>query len=99
DGSWAPLFYVSAGQINFLVPGTQSTGDMIVQVVMDGNAGPVVTVTIVDAAPALFSTPDGYAIATHADNSPITPDVPAHSDEIIVLYATGLGKAAPNPAS
>jgi len=95
----SPLFYVSAGQINFLVPSNQATGDVKVQVVTDGNAGPVVTVTIANAAPALFVTPTGYAIATHADNSLITPDSPAHADEIIVVYATGLGKTSPNPAA
>lgn len=99
DNYPAPLFYVSAGQINFLVPSNQANGDAQIRVSMQGNSGPVVTIAIVDAAPALFVTPDGYAIATHADNSLITEAAPAHGDEIIVLYATGLGKTAPNPGS
>jgi len=97
DNYPVPLFYVSDGQINFLVPSNQSTGNATVRVAMQGNSGPVVTVTIADAAPALFSTPSGYAIATHADNSLITPDAPAHAGEIVVVYCTGLGKTQPNP--
>jgi uncharacterized protein (TIGR03437 family) len=99
DNYPAPLFYVSDGQINFLVPGNQSTGDARIRVAMQGNAGPEVTVTIAAAAPALFTTPAGLAIATHADNSLITADAPTRANEIIVVYATGLGKTAPNPAT
>ena len=99
DGYPAPLFYVSAAQVNFVVPSNQPTGDMKIRVVTDSNLGPEVTVTIANAAPALFVMPTGYAIATHADNSLITPDSPAHADEIIVVYCTGLGRTSPNPAS
>lgn len=99
DNYPAPLFYVSDGQINFLVPSNQSSGDTQIRVAMLGNSGPVVTVTIAIAAPALFSTSDGFAIATHADNSLITPVSPAHADEIVVVYATGFGKTAPDPAT
>jgi uncharacterized protein (TIGR03437 family) len=28
----------------------------------------------------------------------VSPDAPAHAGEIIVVYATGLGKTVPNPA-
>ena len=99
DNYPAPLFYVSDGQINFLVPGNQSPGNARIRVAMQGNSGPEVTVAIATAAPALFSTPAGFAIVTHADNSLVAPDSPAHSGEIVVVYATGLGKTAPNPAT
>jgi len=99
DNYPAPLFYVSDGQINFLVPGNQSVGDAAIRVAMQGNSGPEVIVTIAAAAPALFGTTGNFAIATHADNSLITGDAPAVANEIIVLYATGLGKTAPNPAT
>src|SRR2546425_956168 len=91
DNIPVPLFYVSDTQVNFLVPSKQLTGDARVQVIREGIAGPMVTVPIVDAAPALFVQPNGFAIATHADNSLITPDSPARNGEVIVLYATGLG--------
>jgi uncharacterized protein (TIGR03437 family) len=100
DGSPAPLFYVSDGQVNFLMPSNQSTAWPVeVWVMREGNAGPKITLTVVSAAPALFATAAGYAIATHADNSLVTVDAPAHANEVIVLYCTGLGKTAPNPAT
>lgn len=94
----APLLYVSDTQVNFLVPGNQLDGDVKIRVVREGVTGPEVTVTLVDAAPALFQTADGYAIAAHLDNSLIAPNSPAQAGEIIVLYACGLGRTQPNPA-
>jgi uncharacterized protein (TIGR03437 family) len=100
DNSPAPLLYVSDGQINFIVPVTAGIGDVKIRVVREGVTGPEVTITLADAAPALFEIApgSGYAIATHVDNSIITPDSPAHAGELIVVYATGLGKTVPNPA-
>jgi uncharacterized protein (TIGR03437 family) len=94
----APLLYVSDGQVNFLVPGNQLDGDVKIRVVREGLTGPEVTVTLVDAAPALFQTAAGYAIAAHLDNSLIAPGSPAQAGEIIVVYACGLGRTLPNPA-
>jgi uncharacterized protein (TIGR03437 family) len=94
----APLLYVSDAQVNFLVPGNQLDGDVKIRVVRDSVTGPEVTVTLVDAAPALFQTADGYAIAAHLDNSLIAPGSPAQAGEIIVVYACGLGRTQPNPA-
>jgi uncharacterized protein (TIGR03437 family) len=94
----APLLYVSDGQVNFLIPGNQLDGDVQIRVVREGLTGPEVTVTLVDAAPALFQTAAGYAIAAHLDNSLIAPGSPAQAGEIIVVYACGLGRTLPNPA-
>ncbi|HLK63298.1 MAG TPA: IPT/TIG domain-containing protein [Bryobacteraceae bacterium] len=99
DNYPAPLFYVSNSQINFLVPANQSVGPAKIRVVSEGNTGAEVTITVVDAAPALFAMSGGYAIATHADNTLVTADSPARAGEIIVIYATGLGKTAPNTAT
>ena len=94
----APLLYVSDGQVNFLVPGDQLDGDVKIRVVREGVTGPEITVTLVDAAPALFQTAAGYAIAAHEDNSVIAPGSPAQAGETIVVYACGLGRTQPNPA-
>jgi uncharacterized protein (TIGR03437 family) len=97
DGPPAPLLYVSDSQVNFLVPGNQVAGDVKIWVVREGFTGPEVTVTLVDAAPALFQTAAGYAVAAHVDNSLIAPGSPAQAGEIIVVYACGLGRTQPNP--
>jgi len=91
------LFYVSPTQINFMVPCTDAVGQMTIQVVREGLAGPVITLPVVAAAPALFVWGAGLAIATHGDYSLVTAQAPAVAGEIIVLFATGLGKTAPDP--
>jgi uncharacterized protein (TIGR03437 family) len=93
-----PLLYVDSTQINFLVPPDQSPGDLKLRVDRQGVDGPEVTITIAEAAPALFDVGTGFAIATHADSSLITPDSPAHPGEIVVLYGTGFGKTQGSPA-
>jgi uncharacterized protein (TIGR03437 family) len=93
----APLLYVSPGQINFLMPSTINPGQAKVRVVREGFTGPEIVVTVVAAAPALFDLATGYAVATHLDGSLIATTSPAHGGEVIVLYATGMGKTSPNP--
>ncbi|MGB9458908.1 MAG: hypothetical protein WCB12_22885 [Bryobacteraceae bacterium] len=96
-----PLLYVSPTQINFLVPSDQIPGDVTVTVVRQGVCGPTVTVTLVDAAPALFVMNGGFAIAQdwNTNYTLMTSDVPAHAGDIAVLYATGLGHTDPPWAS
>jgi uncharacterized protein (TIGR03437 family) len=82
-----------------MVPSTEISGDSKVQLVRQGIAGPAVTIALVEAAPALFA-PAGYVLAQDYNNNyaAATPDTPAHSGDMIVLYATGLGHTQPNPA-
>jgi uncharacterized protein (TIGR03437 family) len=95
----APLLFVSPSQVNFIVPGNEISGDVTVRIAREGVTGPEVTITLVDAAPALFPTGNGYIIATHgADGSLITPASPATGGEVIVVYATGMGPTEPNPS-
>jgi uncharacterized protein (TIGR03437 family) len=92
----APLLYVSGPQINFLIPSNQLLGDVTVCVVRQGVAGPNVTITLVNAAPALFEMGAGFAVATHADGTLLTDASPGQPGEIVVVYATGLGVTEPN---
>jgi uncharacterized protein (TIGR03437 family) len=97
NNSPVALFYVSPTQINFMVPATDQVGQMTVQVVREGLAGPVITLPVISAAPALFVWGNNLALATHADYSLVTASAPAVAGEIIVLFATGMGKTSPNP--
>jgi uncharacterized protein (TIGR03437 family) len=94
-----PLLYVSDGQVNVLIPPKQANGPARVRVVREGQTGPEVTITVVDASPAVFISAAGFAIATHADNSVITPEKPATGGELIVIYATGMGKTDAMPTN
>ena len=98
NGYPAPMLYVSEGQINFLIPSMLVTGPAVIQV-LSGVYGPEVTVSLVDAAPALFPNPKapGYAIATDATGKLLTADAPAHAGDTVVVYVTGLGYTSPNP--
>lgn len=68
--SWLmPLFYVSPGQVNFLVPAEAPNGGGFLSVIRDDKAGPPRSVTIESTAPALFTAnadgkgaPSGYVI-------------------------------------
>jgi len=101
DGSLAPLLFVSPGQINFLVPITEIPGDALVTVVRQGVNGPTVSIPLVSAAPQLFTDSNGYVIATdwNNGNAVITSSAPAHSGDVVILYATGLGAVAPSTFS
>jgi uncharacterized protein (TIGR03437 family) len=85
-----------SGQINFLVPSTEIPGEVKVQVVRQGIHGPAITISLVDAAPALFPA-GNYAIAQFPSYALVSPDNPAHAGDTIVLYLTGLGHTQPNP--
>lgn len=91
----ADLYYVSPTQINFLVPPNQTAQSAVVQVTIDGLAGPAIPVTLADAAPGLFQLDLQNAVATEADGSVLTPAMPAKPGDIVILYATGLGAVAP----
>ena len=95
-----PVLFVSPGQVNFIMSSTETAGPVTIRVVNNGNTGPYATVTLVDAAPALFPNPvaAGYAIAQDAKGNLLTADAPAHAGDIVVLYATGLGRTSPSPA-
>ena len=97
----APLFYVSAEQINFLVPGNLIAGNVKVRVIRQGVTGPDVIVRLVDAAPGLFLWPDRKdPIVVHGDNTTyVTSGAPARPGETVVIYAAGLGRTAPDPGA
>lgn len=93
-----PLLYVGPGQINFLMSSVETAGPVKIRVVTEGITGPEIVVTLVDAAPALFSMAGGYVIAQDVKGNLLTADAPAHVGDTVVVYVTGLGRTSPNPA-
>ena len=87
----AHLYYVSPKQVNLLIPNFLRPGTWPMWLTRDGMTGPSVQVTLVTAAPALFLAAPNVALATHLDYSLVTADSPAKADEIIFLWAAGLG--------
>jgi uncharacterized protein (TIGR03437 family) len=95
NGLPANPYYVSPTQINFLVPPNLLAGPSTVQLVIDGLAGPPISVPLGAADPALFQLDQQNIVATRADGSLITSATPANPGDLVVLYATGLGQTIP----
>jgi uncharacterized protein (TIGR03437 family) len=92
----ADLYYVSPTQINFLVPPNLLPLPRSVWVVIDGLRGPIIPLTILPAAPALFQLDPQNVVATNLKGDVLTSTTPAHPGDIVVLYATGLGATVPD---
>jgi uncharacterized protein (TIGR03437 family) len=95
EGWPAYLYYISPTQINFLVPSVLLPGIFQFWVARQGTRGPIVSVTLQSAAPAMFQASSGAVIATHIDGSLVSSNAPATAGEIVTLWATGLGNTSP----
>jgi uncharacterized protein (TIGR03437 family) len=97
NGIASGLFYVSPGQINFLIPYVLADGiPASIYLVRQSLRGPIVSVTLSAGSPGVFQWDGNFAVAQHADGSLISPDSPAHPGDIVVLYAAGLGHTTPD---
>ncbi len=105
NGVPAPLFFVSAGQVNFLVPpGTQNGVAVIEVTTSDGTvsrsnlnvtstaAGIFTANASGNGAPAAVATSDGvkYTAVGNADGSAN----PVNENDYLVLFGTGIRRAA-----
>jgi uncharacterized protein (TIGR03437 family) len=94
----APIYFVSAGQINCLVP-YATQGPTATVVVQNGASSNTVTVPVAATAPSVYSmnqTGAGAGAILHADYTLVSTARPAAAGETVLLYLTGMG--AVNPA-
>jgi uncharacterized protein (TIGR03437 family) len=95
----APLFFVSAGQINAQLPSGLQSASVSVRVRNARGDSQAVTAPVRARAPRLFTrTQDGKgeAILLHAaDYGLVSRERPALPNEYLVLYLTGLGAVTP----
>jgi len=93
NGVKAPLFFVSANQVNFQVPfeiAFQNSAQMVVNVA--GLSPAATIVPIADAALGIFTVAGtNRAAALNQDNSLNSPDNPAPVGSVIQLFVTGQG--------
>ncbi len=100
NGTAAPVYYVSAGQINFQIPFEATTGDGTIQVVRNGQAGNLIGVHISNAQPRFLLLGGGYVIMT-TPQAALTgiPSHPATAGDTVVIYVIGLGPTTPGVQS
>jgi uncharacterized protein (TIGR03437 family) len=95
DGIAAGLYFVSPEQVNFLIPANLRGGSRRLILNRDGVTGPEVELRLQDEAPELFADGQRFAAATRPDGGIVGAETPVRAGETIVLYATGLGRTAP----
>jgi len=97
DGRPAPLFYVSAGQINAQAPAGLAPGNFVtVQILRDDAASPVRFLPVTAAAPGVFVHPESSrAVALNQDGSLNSAANAAARDTVVTIYLTGAGVVAP----
>ncbi len=100
NGKLAPLYFVSPGQINAIVP-YSTTGPTATIVVQNGTNSNTVTVPVAATAPGVFTanqSGSGIGAMRHTDAAATIIDAghPAAPGETIQIYLTGMG--AVNPA-
>jgi uncharacterized protein (TIGR03437 family) len=89
-----PLLFVSPQQINAQLPSSLTAGNYTLEVQPTGQTEISGTFTVAHNAPGLFfQTIDkvNYAMALHADGSPVSTASPAAAGETISLLGTGFG--------
>jgi uncharacterized protein (TIGR03437 family) len=97
NGKPAPLYFVSATQINALVP--YSTQGPTATIVVQGSANSnTATVPVAPTAPGIFTlnqSGSGLGAITHADFTVADAAHPAISGETVLIFLTGMGPVTP----
>jgi uncharacterized protein (TIGR03437 family) len=103
NGSAVPLFYVSPGQINAMLPiGLPSSGTATLQIVRQstGQIYGAAEIALAPASPGLFTsggTGTSQVAALNADNSVNSSSRPAIHGQVVQLFGTGQGFVANAP--
>lgn len=98
NGRPAPLYFVSPGQINLLVPYAITEPYASIQVISGGQLSNTVSTYVRASAPAVFTSPaggDGTPAVLHADYTFVTKAAPIRPGETLTVFATGLGAVTP----
>jgi uncharacterized protein (TIGR03437 family) len=94
----APLYFVSPGQLNVLVP-FATTGPTATIVVQNNSVNSnTVTVPVAATSPGVYSldqSGSGGGAILHADYTLVSPAKPAAAGETVLIFLTGLGAVTP----
>lgn len=98
----APLFFVSSGQVNALMPYEVTSTSVQIRLNTPSGSSRLQRVAVTPRTPRLLTTAmtgNGDAILVHADFTLVTLEHPARAGEVVVLFLTGLGAVSPAIAS
>lgn len=102
-GNSIPLLFVSAGQVNGIIPFDLPTGQHSMLIQRGATLSAPLRVTIAESQPALFSknsTGGGQGlierVSGDGSRSLAEPGTPARPGDVLVIYATGLGAVSGN---
>jgi uncharacterized protein (TIGR03437 family) len=100
NGIAAPLFYISAGQINIQIPFEVAGGSTVtIQVANNGQKSNSVIVPLAPSNPGIFMWADSaepyHAAVLHTNGALVNSSDPARPGETIEVFATGLGLLSP----
>jgi len=99
----APLFFVSAGQINAQVPFELPPGTATVQVRRGDRVSAAQPVKVAAVSPGIFSLNQqgtGPGAILHADSFQVVSDsAPAQPGEFLIIFGSGLGAVQPSVPS
>jgi len=104
DGKPAYIYFISAGQINAIVPTDSNQGPVNVVVTNNGQTSDAASVNLQPFAPGWFTFNGTNAIATRNPDGALIGDptktsgtTPAKPGDVIILWGTGFGPT--NPAT
>ncbi len=95
-----PLYAVSPGQVNALLPSDVEEGVQTLAIKREGKPETRAEAQVARNAPGLFVRDvngQAFAVAAHEDGSAVTPEAPARAGELITLYGTGFGPCLRTP--
>jgi len=98
NGTAAPIYLASAGQISALVPFAATGATATIVVVNNGQRSNTVEIPLARSAPGIFTIPPagtGPGALLHADYSLVSAAAPAKRNETLLLFLTGLGPVTP----
>ncbi|HXA52730.1 MAG TPA: IPT/TIG domain-containing protein [Candidatus Acidoferrum sp.] len=98
NGKASPIYFVSAGQINFLVPYSTAGPTATIVVQNNGVNSNTVTVPVSATAPGIYTldqSGSGSGAILHADFSVVNSGNPAAAGETVLIYLTGMGMVTP----
>jgi uncharacterized protein (TIGR03437 family) len=94
NGQTAPVYYVSAGQLNFQMPFETKPGLATVTVLTPQGPSNSAWLTVTQAAPGILLYGNNRAVATNQDGSLNGPGSAAAPGTVITAYFTGVGPVA-----